>query len=244
MTFDDAIKLMEDGKYTHLKVVDTDGRRVLDLEGETNTTLIEKLKPYQNILSSYGKVKFILATDSIFKQNWKDAYNWTVTFTGANATPQINTQQMGGFGSGMVSQSEALLMAQLAGMQKQLEFNEKFAELNRKIDATKNNSPYDKYLPLLGMFTDIDEQKLKNMMLLSSISGGGQNFQQINGLNDATKHVVGTDEEKKLVEEVEKELEKLTEKVHISSIHEFLKALNDNPTFLDTLTQMAKNFKK
>lgn len=247
MTFNDAIELMQDGKYTHLKVIDTDGKRVLDLDAETNTSLIEKLKPYRNILQTYGKVKFMLATDSIYKQNWKDAYNWTVTFSN-DATQQHNTPQINSAPpSGYISQNEAALMAQLAGLQKQIELDQKFNELTKRLDqnTNKKSDGFEKYLPMLGLFADIDENKMRNIMLLSSMQNATA-APSINGLPTQQPNqntVAGTNDEQKTVAEINKQMELLSEKVSLNAILQFLTVLNQKPQFLETLTQMAANFK-
>lgn len=248
MTFNDALQLIDDGnKYKYLRVFDTEGKRLLDLDADNNLLLREKLATYRTILSTYGKVKIQVATESIYKQNWKDAFSWNVTFNEvATQTPQLNVPTLNGPPAGFISNNEALLMAQIAGLNKQMEFDREMQKLRAEISASKNNGgSFEKYLPMLGMFMDLDENKIKNMMLLSSMNGGG--FQQhhggINGPPQQTNSVAGTDEEKQTIENINKQLELLAEKVHAKSIEQFLVVLNQKPEFLNTLIQMAQNFK-
>lgn len=248
MTFNDALRLIDDGnKYRYLRVFDTEGKRILDLDADNNLLLRERLEQYRTILSTYGKVKIQIATESIYKQNWKDAFNWNVTFNeSATQTPAINVPTLGGPPAGYVSSNEALLMAQIAGLNKQMEFQLEMQKLRNEMSAMKNGGgSFDKYLPMLGMFMDLDETKIKNMMLLSSMNGGGFSQQHNTGINGPPQQnsVAGTDEEKQTIENINKQLELLAEKVHAKSIEQFLVVLNQKPEFLNTLIQMAQNFK-
>jgi len=243
MTFEDTIKLIPDLKIHHVKIVDTAGKKVMELNGESPENLLTQLEGYRSILSTSGRLKFIAANESMFKQNFKDAYNWDVVFTAAshsnNSTPTTLTHAP----SGYVSSNEANLLAELKALQMQRDFDLKLVELNKKIDD-KGSDGFDKYLPMLGMIVDIDDKKMKNMMALGALQSS-MNGSPATGLAGLEKkpHVQTTVEEKELINNLNDEMGKLAQKVDLSAIVEFVKTLNDKPEFLTLLLQMAKTHK-
>jgi len=244
MIFKDAIQLIQDGNYTNIKVTDTNGKRVLDVEGETSQSLIEKLQAYKQQLCSFGRVNFMVATDAIKKANWKDAYVWPVTFGGEM---QSNSPALFSPGQGFVSEREAMLMGELSGLRKEVEWNKRFDEINKKLDE-KNSDEFSKFLPLLpmlGLFVDIKPEKMQAMAALSQMAGAMTQKPGMAGLipTDSKTVVKGTDEEVKCIKSINDNLEKLSEKVPVDKIDEFIKTLNEKPEFLTMLMQMASNYK-
>jgi len=256
MTFQDAIKLIEDGKYNHLKIVDPEGKKIMELNAESSDSLIAQLDSYKQVLSTYGRIKFLAANESIFKQNWKDPFTWNVVFT--NASPLTPVASIGSVPAGYVSANEAALAAQVESLKKQIEMDKRFSDLEQKIKE-KDNEGIMQYLPMLGLAMDLPEKKLNSMLALGQIHGlmNGKTVPGLAGLGangamkteaewrDQVKPVVsGTDEEKKLIVTINTELEELCKKVEMANVAEFLKTLNAKPEFLATLINMAKNFNK
>lgn len=240
MTFEDAIKLIRDGKFTHLKIVDTDNKKLMDLHSDNSEDLISQLESYKSILQANGRLKFLAATDTIFKQNWKDCFTWNIVFT--NSAPATNTAQnsIGGIPSGYVSANEANLLAELKALQMQRDFDNKLAEINKKLDE-KESAGFEKYLPMLGLFADIKPEKLNTMMALSGMQAAmnGNNVQGLAGLQEKKAEVQTTVEEKELINSINQEMGKLSEKIELSKINEFVKTLNNKPEFFNVLMSMA-----
>lgn len=249
MKFEDVIIIMRDLNVMHVKVIDTQNKRVIDFMEETSVdNTIAKLQGYMGLLSSYGRLTFIGATDAIKKQNWRDAYTWIVTFNGTSAeAPKVN-QGVGSFQPmpGYISQNEAALMAQLSALQLQLNFQKQIADLERKltVPAQEGENMLEKHLPMLGMFMDIDETKMANMMKMAQIQGmmkGSQMPSQTQGIagpftgvNQGTQTKIEvTEQEKAQVAEFNKEIDLLSEKASLEKLITLVKGLNANPGFVD-----------
>jgi hypothetical protein len=237
MNFDDSIKLIGDQKLNHLKVLDPEGKKVFDLHGSTPDDLISQLQSYENILRTYGRLKFLAATEGIYKQNWKDALTWNIVFGNTPVSPSP-APLAGAVPAGYISASEAALMAQVKELTLQSAYDKRFAELEKKIEE-KDNSGFEKYMPMAGLFLDLDEKKIQNMMALAGLQSA------INGKGALAgpPQVQTTVEEAELIQNIQKEMEQLSQKVEVKTIYEFLKVLNEKPEFMKTLTQMAQTFK-
>lgn len=244
MTFEDAIKLIQDAKITHLKVLDTDGKKLMELNADSADSVIAQLEGYKNIMASNGRVKFVAANDSIYNQKWRDAYTWTIVFSTTTPTVISAPSGIGGIPTGYVSQNEASLMAKLEALTMQINFDKKFSELEKKLDLNKGDD-FEKYLPFAGLLMDIDPKKLETMTALAGMQAAmnGKNQQGLAGLQEKKDLVQTTVEEKEQIMVINNELEKLSEKVAVSKIAEFIKALNDKPQFLDTLIAMSQAHK-
>lgn len=246
MTFDNALKLMADQSITHVRVMDTNNKRVLDIDGGSVEDAVQKITEHKAILSTYGRVNFLCATDSIRKQNWKDAYSWAVTFTGSNEQAPKHDPGIGRIPSGFVSQNEAMLMAQLQALTIQMDYTKKMSELEAKFTlAQPKNEGFEKYIPMMGMFMDIDQTKMQNMMMLMQMQTAmnGKQPAGISGLftpenTAAPAQLQTTDDEKKLLEDINNNMEALSEKVSLDKINQLLKLLADKPEYAD----MALNF--
>lgn len=244
MKFNEALELIKDGKYTNITVTDTDGKRLIDVEGLTPETLINKLEQFKNQLQSYGRVKFRVATEQIKKANWKDAYHWDVNFMGDySGNNTLNEIKPFNPGIGFISQNEASLMSQLEGLKKEIEYNKKFDEINKKLEDKDNNSikQFMPLVPLLGLFMEIKPEKMQQMASMAQIAGHMSQPTGIAGLipTDNNTIVKGTKEEVELINSINNNLEILSEKVPIEKIEEFIRTLNEKPEFLTMLLQMA-----
>jgi hypothetical protein len=250
MQYNDAIKLMKELDTPHVKVVDTSGNRIYDCTEESSVeNTIAKLNAFLPTLKTYGRVNFIAATDTVKKQNWKDAYKWSVTFDGStdtNVQPNQNNQVQG-IKQGYISEREANLMAKLEAMNLTMEFQKKIDELEKKISGTGSEDKIEKYiskyLPILGAFVKIDDEKIGNMMKIAQIQGMQAPAQGMAGLNviQNPKPVIQqTAEEQKQVAEIISEMDKLEQKVSIDKILLLLKGLNEKPEF----AEQAINFMK
>lgn len=245
MNLQDAITLIGDRKVLHLKVVDTDGKRVMDLDGSNSDDLIAQLQQYENILKSYGRLKFVAGTEAILKQNWKDAYCWNIVFSGA--TPQSPTPipLLGAVPPGYISAREAELLAQVKELGLKAEYDKRFADLEKNLEKKledRSDDGFMKYMPMAGLFMDLDEKKVSNMMALAGLQNAMSGKPGLAGPPAPTTHT--TVEEAELIQNINKEMEQLSTKVDVKNIYEFLKVLNEKPEFLTSLTQMAANFKK
>ncbi len=247
MDFAKAIELLKDGNYTNVRVFDIGNKKILDLEGASSELLIDQLEKYKDTMASFGKVTFHVATAAQKAQNWKDFFSWPVTFSGAagNNLPSPYPTHMPGY----ISATEANLMAQLEGMKKENEFNKRFDELNKKLDDKDNFVKYAPLLPLLGLFIDIKPEKQAAMASLASLAGAMNNNNNtvqtgINGLVPTNKaEVKGTAEEQAQIKSINDNLEKLSEKIPVASIEEFIRTLVEKPEFLTMLMTMSKQFK-
>lgn len=246
MIFEDTYKLIEEQNIIAVKIIDTSGRRIYDIVEDSPTKVIEKLKDYRHILSTYGKVIFKAATESIHKQNWKDCYQWSVVFTGSgNDAPAINSINMG-VPNGYISGDHAILMAELNAIKAKFDLEKQILELKNQMAMSNQPQGIDKYLPMMGMFMDVDESKMKNMMMLANMQSmmSGKAPAQLAGMERTGNKVElkGTEEEQKLMQSITDEMDKLSDKTQLNNIDMLLKTLNNNPHLIDTLIQMATKF--
>lgn len=254
MTFDEVKKCIVDFKVQNIKVVDINGKKIMEFTQEHSPeNLVSKLESYLTTLQSYGRLNFICANETQYKQNWKDCYNWTVVFGGSitpTIIPEQPKQQIG-----YVSQNEAALMAQVQTMQLQMQFFEKIKELEAKLNAPKENDYerlIDKYFPLIAAKLGItfDAESMNQMMgmyqLQNAMKGNANPMVQQNNSNNGIngiKHeptIHQTEEEKQVEQEIVNEMLALSQKTSDQNILALLKGLNAQPGYID----MALNFIK
>ena len=251
MKFEQALKLIEEQNILFVKVEDFNKKRLVNLDATTAPQLILKLQQYRDSLSGYGKVIFICADEKIKNSSWRDAYNWQVTVS--DIAPQTNLP-LTGHGlvpPGYVSSLEATLTAELAALKLQTTFQKQMHDLEAKF--TKPASAADdvfKFMPLLGLFMDIDEKKMTQMMglahLSSAMNGTPANTTQqtgINGLQEKKEAATGTTvettkEEEEMLDKIENSIVELTGKVPMADILAFIEKLNQKPELAATLKAM------
>jgi len=250
MTFDEVKNYIKEFKIQNLKVTDINGKKIMEfIQEHSPENIISKLQTYAPSLQTYGRVNFIAANDTQYKQNWKDCYSWPVVFSGISnhLTVQEQPKQQIGF----VSQNEATLMAQVQSMQLQMDFYKKFAELEAKL-ATPKEDKYerliDKYFPIIGpmMGLKMDPDQMQQMMAmyqLQNAMNGKTNMAQQNTTQGMagiqhTPTLQQTEEEKKTEQEIVNEMCALSQKTTDQNILSLLKGLNQKPE----LIQMALNF--
>ena len=246
MIFEDTFKLIEDQKILHVKLLDSQGKRIYDIEEISPTNVVDRLKEMKTVLSTYGKVIFKCATEAIFRQSWKGCFEWPVTFGGVAVNP---SQQINGLGMhippGYIPAEQAILMSELNSLKQKYDLELRLKEMEHKISAANQPQGFEKYIPMLGMIMDIDQTKMANVMTLASmqnVMNGKAAPSQINGLERTgnTIELKGTEEEKKLMQSITDEMDKLSNKVELGNIDMVLKSLNGNPQFMDMLITLAK----
>lgn len=265
MNFEQAIKTMRELNAPHVKVIDISGKRIIDFTDEPNVeATIIKLNDFISTLRTFGRVNFIVATDSIKKQNWKDAYHWQVTFDGIAATPQNNNANNNNFRvpAGYISEREAILTAQLEALKLQMNFQKQIDELTTKLATPKKEPGFEKYLPMLALIPgfELTEDKIMNMMRLSQMGNMMQPMtiptqqtqqpQQTNAMaglpsgKDANGNAIElTEEEKKQVEELNNNIDALSEKVDMQTLINITKAFNEDPQKIELAKMFLNNNK-
>lgn len=247
MIFEDTFKLIEDQKILHVKILDSQGKRIYDIEEVSPTNVIDRLKEMKSVLSTYGKVNFKLATDAIYKQNWKSCFEWPVTFGGIAVNPNPINNGIGfNIPEGYIPAQQALLLGELNSLKAKYDLEMRLKEMEYKISDANKPQGMEKYLPMLGMILDIDPTKMQNVMTLASMQsamyGGAMPSSQINGMERKgnTVELKGTEEEKKLMQSITDEMDKLSNKVELQNIDKVLKALNNDPKLMDMAIMIAK----
>lgn len=247
MTFDQACNLIQEQDIKYLKIEDFNKRRLLSLSDETAPQLVQKLQAFKDSLSGYGKVIFICADEKCKNSSWRDALHWQVTISSVTpiVQPGANMQIPGAIPAGYISASEALMQAKIAELTLQMNFEKRFAEMEKKHGVKPSTADEIlKYMPMLGLVMDIDEKKLTQMMGLASLQStmqGGSNSQQngIAGLGDKiqeTKLTVETTEaENQTLDKIENNLAELATKVSMDDILLLIETLNKKPQLVNTL---------
>lgn len=255
MTFEEVKHIIKQLNVVNVKITDTNGKKVMQFFDELSPeNLIAKLDGFAPTLQTYGRLTFIGATAAQFKQNWKDCYQWPVVFstipahlTSTNEPQKIN--------QGYVSHNEATLMAQLAGLQMQMDFNKKIADLEKKIDGGKEKESQwerviDKYFPMVApqfgitMSPEQMDSAMKYYQMQAMMNGKMMPPVQNNGMaglniqTNTNPSIQQTEEEKQTEDEIVKELTALSEKTSDQKLLTLIKALNNNPAYVD----MAINF--
>lgn len=243
MKFEQALKLIEEQDILFVKVEDFNKKRLLSLDAKTAPQLVIKLNQYRDTLASYGKVIFVCADEKIKNSSWRDALHWQVSVS--DIQPQLNLPITSGAPAGYVSSSEADLRAKLAELNLEMRLNKQMAELEKRV--IKPASAADdamKFMPILGLFMDIDEKKITQMMGLASLS----NAMNGTGTNTTTPGIAGlpkpkqdgatveaTPEEQAVLDKIDDELEGLLEKIPSADFLALVKKLNEKPELANTL---------
>ena len=245
MKFEQALKLIEEQDILFVKIEDFNKKRLLALDAKTAPQLVIKLNQYKDSLASYGKVIFICADEKIKNSSWRDALHWQVSVSDIAPQSNLPLPGQGVVPPGYISANEATLQAQIAGLTMQMNFQKQMADLEKRV--TKPASSADeifKFMPMLGLFMDIDQKKIEQMMGLASLSGAmnGNNTTQSNagiaGLNEKKKEsatVETTPEEEAVLDKIDDEIIELTGKIPMEDVLVFIKKLNEKPELAKTL---------
>jgi hypothetical protein len=247
-TFEQAIDLIQEFNTPYIKVNDAQGKRLFEIQDSDNVgNTVAKLESYKSMLATYGRVHFRAATEVIKKQSYKDAYEWVVIFSGPIATNNNQSQINNMPAMGYISLDHAHLMAEVKGMKDSFELQKQMFELKNQIANSNKPEGIEKYLPMLGMFMDVDPAKMQNMMMFANLqnSMNGNVIPSIAGNFKREENKIelqGTEAEKNVMQSITDQMDKLSDKVQLESIDKFLKALNANPGFITMLTEMADKF--
>jgi hypothetical protein len=246
MKFEQALKLIEEQNILFVKVEDFNKKRLVNLEASTAPQLVVKLTQYRDSLSGYGKVIFICADEKIKNSSWRDAYNWQVTVSDIAPQINLNASHSGIVPPGYVSALEASLQAQLGEMKVKAELNQRMADLEAKLSKPASSADeIFKFFPMLGLFMDIDEKKITQMMGLAQLSTAMNNPTPVNtGVNGLQEKTVGatkvetTKEEEEMLDKIEDSIVSLTGKVPMEDILLLINKLNEKPELAKTLKAM------
>lgn len=257
MTYEEVKNHIRELKVLHVKVIDVQGKKILEFIGELSPeNLINKIDCFQSSLQSWGRVTFIAATETQYKQNWKDCFQWPVVFNAAVVTTNNHSPQIGAMPSGFISQSEAMLMAENAKLKLEMDFNKRFSDLEAKINGKDSKEGdierlFDKYghfiLPKLGINMAPPTPSADELVKLYHYKAMMEGNNGMAGLYSGTKNgakVEATEEEKKQIAEIESELDKLSEKTSVDNIRDLIKGLNENPQFIPMALQHFNSNKK
>lgn len=249
MTFEQAITAIEDQEILHLRVEDFNKKRILSLAAETPPQLSLKLKEYKESLSGYGKVTFVCATEKCYNSSWRDALHWQVTFSGVSVQQNLLPNNTPHIPQGYVSATEALLQSKLAELTLKAEFEKRFAELEKKANAKPSAADeIFKFMPLAGLFFDIDQTKMQQMLGLAQLSTAmnnpSANVNGMAGLGEKVQQsatVEATEAENETLDKIENQLVELTSKVSMDDILFLISKLNEKPELVATLKALAPN---
>lgn len=255
----DQLKRLIDTVNVHyIRVIDMRDHKIYEYHGANPDDVKNNLEENRDLLSGYGRVKVLGATEAQYKQSWKDCYKWDVMFNAQSAAlnkPSNPDPQPKGWGmnvpSDYVHKDVLNLHLQLAAIQSNQDRLNKELEFKMMMYQDEKKDPM-KYLPLLGMFLNVDESKIARAMKfaqLSSAIGGGSHAALAGPQQENKLTIQGTmtDEEKvkaaeKEIEEyvpkIEAALQKLNKSVPLPKILETIEALNSRPDPLATVNQL------
>lgn len=228
---DNIINLVRDMNTPYMKLFDGRDNLLYTIDSgdsgvEESISKLQKLQPF---LQPYGRIKITAATPAAKKQSWANSFKWELDFFANNNNANLPQQNLPiNPSSGMISLREAELLAQVQRLETEKKYDAQFAEINKRLEQNNASDPIEKYLPLAGLFMNIDDSKMANMMKLASLQGAmnGKNI----GMAGTEKNITtveGTAEEK--VKQVELLMVELSSKVNIDTIIALLKGLNKNP---------------
>jgi hypothetical protein len=254
MTFEEVKNCIRQLNVVSVKITDTNGKKIMEFLDELSPeNLISKLENFSPTLQTYGRVTFIAANATQYKQNWKDCYQWPVIFSGI--MPHLNTAATNPEQAniGFVSKDHAALMATVATLQLQMEFTKQIAELKAQIlnaggKEEKWERIADKYFPIASAMMGIkmEPDQIDNMMkmyqLQAAMSGKvpmmQQNPQQGMAGIQSTPTLQQTQEEQETEKKIVEQLTMLSQKTTDQKILALIQGLNNNPAWVD----MAINF--
>lgn len=163
--FDDILNLIERCKVPYVRITDAHGNKIIDVENTTVSATVTELQDLEPMLKSYGKLSVSATNDAGAKANYKGAYKWVMYFE-KPGTPQI--PGISGLGWGMGAPpgyvSTDVMNAKLETIQKENEWNKKFAELEKKITGGNEIDKYIGYAPMLMSMLGHDDAKIEKMV--------------------------------------------------------------------------------
>lgn len=244
INFDDIKKLIDQMNIQNVRVIDLKDHKVFEYLGTSSIDVINGLEKNLNWLGSYGRCKVLGATDSQLKQSWKDCYKWDVVFNNMpsqqnnNQQPKHNPNQAFGVPQGYVSLEYAAMMAQIESLKASNEIKLKEMEWRMQMHSQSQNDPM-RFIPLAGMFFNIDEKKMANVMKIAQVQtamNGGQNMGMA-GLGN-TNPIATVEDQNELVTKIQDELTVLSQKVPLDVILKMVKGLNAKPDVKGTVDQL------
>lgn len=231
MIYEDVIKLMRDRNIPHIKIIDAAGKRITELtEFENVEATISWLDENRSMLESHGRIKLIAADDKIKASNWQKPYEWNVTFTGSKQNNDV--QHHGRIPQGYISGTEASLLAKFEALQQQIKHDREMNEIRMKLADNDKNDPF-KYLPILGIFMDIPDEKLNKALKMAQI-GQAMNGKQV-GIAGAAepaqqttviKKEMSTEEAAKAAEQINAKIQSVANKIGVDNFAKLLDKLD------------------
>jgi hypothetical protein len=157
---------------------------------------------------------------------------------------------MGNIPPGYISESHAMLLAQVQVMNLNLENFKKEMQLQKQLDEATNSDPM-RYAPLAGMFMDIDDKKMQNIMRMFQVQASMNGKGQAAGLSgvpaapaptrltiSGTTEQVPTDNEEKNVEVLQNHMVRIKDSIGWDKLLQLTSYLDKNPGMADTLITM------
>lgn len=236
INFETIKKLIEQLDVRNLRLIDLKEHKIWEYCGQSTAEVVGALEENKEWLSTYGRCKMLGATETQYKQNWKDCYKWDVLFLpSAQAKQQINEQQSKQANTGKiipegyVSLEYANLMAQIESLKLMQGLKEKEMDWKIQMHMAEKNDPM-RYLPIAGMFFDIDEKKMANVMKIAQAQNAmnGNNLGMA-GNETGNKTIATVEDTDEIVKQIQDELTILSKKVSLPDILKMVKGLNSKP---------------
>lgn len=178
ISFESALKLMEDRKLCCVKICDMHDRPIISFDDYKDVTqTVQQLRSYEELICGYGKVIFKCGTEAQKNGNYKGAAIWTVTFTKpgavANALPVTSFSPMNQLkemltmmqlmqGMGIGAQNNNPMALELEKLKLQMEHEKKLRELEKQ-----NEDPFMKYghmAPIVMSLMGKDDASIEKMI--------------------------------------------------------------------------------
>lgn len=248
INFDDIKRLIDQLNVHNVRVIDLKDHKIFEYLGTSSIDVINGLEKNLNWLGSYGRCKVLGANESQFKQSWKDCYKWDVVFNNIpaqqnnnNQKPQNNVNQGTGIPTGYVSLEYATMMAQIESLKASNDLKLKEMEWRMQMHSNAQNDPM-RFLPMAGMFFNIDDKKMANVMKIAqaqSAMNGNQNTGMAGlGMNNINETKVTIEDQNELVTKIQDELTVLSQKIPLETILKMVKGLNAKPDVKGTVDQL------
>jgi len=172
INFSDITELIAKCKTPYVRICDLHGNKILVIENTTVNATIKELENFESMLKAYGKLEVYGATIEQYKSNYKGAYKWILSFDSkkdSQQSTQITGNNWGQSPVGFVSVD--VMNAKLNEIQKEHEWNKKFAELEKKFEKPEDDfKKYIGYAPLIMGILGIADDKIEKVVKFNNLN--------------------------------------------------------------------------
>lgn len=240
--FNEAITFIREQKLTCIKILGLDGKRIAQYTDADCTTegLCAYLSSKKSMLAPYELVQFVVTDHEGKAGNWTKAFTWQVrTNTNSNSDHVEDGNNV--IKTGNISMREAGLMAELAALKLEIQYNKRFDELNAKLEGQGDMfGGFDKLIPLLPIFVN-DTAKIEKIIQLAGVMNNKQPaFTGMAGTTEMSSQKT-QDELNAQYKVIQDNINELVKVCGIDKVDKLIQMVKNKPELVDTALNFLNN---